>query len=576
VRKFYITTSEYTRTGVCSVSSVLGVFEPHTKTIREIFGGTNYYLIPDYQRPYSWEDEQIERLWDDIFSAFDEKDKYYFLGPTILARTNTGDLEVVDGQQRLTTLTILFCILRDFHFKDFKGKDRLLKNQVSNAIFSMVEDKYRLRLITQAHYQNQFEHEVLKNVILPQNDLTKSEKRKLQYKFMNAAMILKKKLDELCKESGIAKVKNFMSYIMQNVVMVTITCSNRVSAIKLFQIINTTGLELSLADLVKSSLFSRLETEKHKQFVATWQNIESLAENNDESVSDLLTYYAYYLLATKPKKSLYEELESRFKRKNSNRVVYDFKKFVEHYDEMVNKKSKVIYSLKYLPDKVFWKAILTTARKEGFRKFRELCRKLRNMYYLYWIAGYTTAKTRNFSFKLINRIKAGDSLGVLTKEINKQMKDDDVFKHAKDSLAEDCYEKKWLKPLLIVIEYEQTDESVFIPYSRNLHVDHILPQEWMKIKYWKRKWKEEEADDLLGTIGNLTLLSGRKNIRASNDSFPNKKKIYKGKGIDGKTAFEISKRILRNSDWTTREVTKRRKWLIGQAKRIFSLYEHSL
>lgn len=124
---------------------------------------------------------------------------------------------------------------------------------------------------------------------------------------------------------------------------------------------------------------------------------------------------------------------------------------------------------------------------------------------------------------------------------------------------------------MIVIEYEQTDESVFIPYSRNLHVDHILPEEWEKIKYWKRKWKEEEAYDLLDTIGNLTLLSGRKNIKASNDSYPKKKKIYKGKGIDGKTAFEISKRILRNSHWTKREVIKRRRWLIRQAKKILCL-----
>ena len=493
------------------------------------------------------------------------------MGPTILARTNTGDLEVVDGQQRLTTLTILFCILRDFHFKDFKGKDHVLKKQVSNAIVSMVDDKYRLRLITQAHYQNQFEQEVLQNVILPQNDLTKSEKRKLKYKFMNAAMILKKKLDELYKESGIAKVKNFMRYVMQNVVMVTITCSNRVSAIKLFQVINTTGLELSLADLVKSSLLSRLETEKHEQFVSTWQNLESLAENNDESVSDLLTYYTYYLLATKPKKSLYEELERKFKRKNSNGVVHDFRKFVEHYDDMVNEKSKVIYSLKYLPDKVFWKTILTAAKEEKFRKFRALCRKLRNMYYSYWVAGYTTAKTRNFSFKLVRLIKTGKTLGEITKEIDKEMKDDGVSGNAKENLAKDCYEKTWLKPLLIVIEYEQTDESVFIPYSRNLHVDHILPEEWEKIKYWKRKWKKEEADDLIDTIGNLTLLSGRKNIRASNDPFPNKKKVYRGKGIDGKTAFEISKRILRNSDWTKREVMKRRKWLTGQAKKILSL-----
>ena len=96
----------------------VGVFKPESKTIREIFDGNNYYHIPDYQRPYSWENEQIEQLWDDIYSAFDASDESYFLGPTIFIRSEEGHLEVVDAQQRLTTLTILFCVLRDFYLKD--------------------------------------------------------------------------------------------------------------------------------------------------------------------------------------------------------------------------------------------------------------------------------------------------------------------------------------------------------------------------------------------------------------------------------------------------------------------------
>ena len=144
------------------------IFKPEAKTIMKIFGDADsYYQIPDYQRPYSWNDEQIEQLWDDIYSAMKSNDESYFLGPMILIRTNDGYFEVVDGQQRLTTLMILFCVLRDLYLKD--------DNRILNAIKSLVDQKYRLRLITQSHYQNQFEQEILDGIKLPQNKLTKKQ-----------------------------------------------------------------------------------------------------------------------------------------------------------------------------------------------------------------------------------------------------------------------------------------------------------------------------------------------------------------------------------------------------------------
>jgi uncharacterized protein with ParB-like and HNH nuclease domain len=84
-----------------------GIFKPEAKTIMKIFGDADsYYQIPDYQRPYSWNTEQIEQMWDDIYSSMETKEESYFLGPIILIERK-GYFEVVDGQQRLTTLTIL-------------------------------------------------------------------------------------------------------------------------------------------------------------------------------------------------------------------------------------------------------------------------------------------------------------------------------------------------------------------------------------------------------------------------------------------------------------------------------------
>jgi uncharacterized protein with ParB-like and HNH nuclease domain len=91
------------------------IFKPQAKTIKQIFGDADsYYQIPDYQRPYSWKTEQIEELWEDVFLAMESKQESYFLGAIILA-SKDGYFEVIDGQQRITTITVLLCVIRDLY-----------------------------------------------------------------------------------------------------------------------------------------------------------------------------------------------------------------------------------------------------------------------------------------------------------------------------------------------------------------------------------------------------------------------------------------------------------------------------
>lgn len=76
------------------MNEVLSDFKTNSLTIREVFESVYYFQIPDYQRPYSWADEEIDQLWDDVYSSFESGDKYYFLGPLILAQTNKDTLKL--------------------------------------------------------------------------------------------------------------------------------------------------------------------------------------------------------------------------------------------------------------------------------------------------------------------------------------------------------------------------------------------------------------------------------------------------------------------------------------------------
>ena len=553
------------------------IFRPDKLTIRQIFDGSNYYKIPDYQRPYSWEAEQVEQLWDDLYSAFEAKETGYFLGSTIFIKTKEF-LDVVDGQQRLTSLIILFCVLRDLYFNRSNSKitltdqDNPLVNIIRNAIYSEVDGKYRIRLITQLDNQSQFEDEILKKVniprIMPKNISN----------YMNTANIFIKKIENLIWfNDGSDKLKAFVNYIFKNVVIITITCSNEDYAIKLFQVLNTRGLELSSSDLIKSHLYSKINDHdeiKRNQFINVWIQIEEISKQLDEKTDDLFTYYEYYLIGKNPEKSLYEELKSQFKNKDSNEIIYDFKKFIEYFRDITIKQSKVIYSFKYLPNQVFWKTILTTAKQNSFPEFDNLYNILRNTYYCYWIADYTTSKIKQLSFNIITWIKNGIPIEGIKKNIDTKMREDNVIRKIKENLEDDVYNKPWLKPLLCLIEYYQIDDSkisLIDTNNKNLHIEHILLQEWRKTLGWQKTWKNEEGDLWINKLGNLTLLSMKKNIRASNDPFDKKKQIYGRYKEDGITAFEITKMISEKSIWSVNETKERQQWYIKEIQKILDI-----
>ena len=190
-------------------------------------------------------------------------------------------------------------------------------------------------------------------------------------------------------------------------------------------------------------------------------------------------------------------------------------RIIKYYEEIVSEQSKEIYSLKYLRHQDYWRSILISAKLECWDKeeLLKLARELRRFYYLYWIADYTMPKIKQSSFKIIQWIKNKKDLEYIKEGLNKRLKRDRVIQRALGNLNESVYEFAWTKPLLLLIEYQQTDDSNinFIELEKYLHVEHILPRAYSKIPYWSERFNPQVADVLVNTIGNLTLLSGKKN-----------------------------------------------------------------
>jgi hypothetical protein len=231
---------------------------------------------------------------------------------------------------------------------------------------------------------------------------------------------------------------------------------------------------------------------------------------------------------------------------------------------------------------MYWRSILLTALIYKYEEYENLATSLHRFYYINWIAGNTLTRIKQISFNLIKWIHEGRDMNFIQSQFNDHIRNNKTLDRATDNLNGDIYFEPWCKPLLIMIEYHQTDNSSLAyidPYDKNIHVEHIIPQ-----TYDHEEWSHLSINDIENWINsgaNLTLLSGKKNIQASNNGFAKKIKVYKGKGIyedkeEGITTFRITQKIAdlaesNNNKWAEQQIYDRWEWFCLEIEAILKI-----
>ena len=238
------------------------------------------FLIPDYQRPYAWDESKCNTLWEDLFTfAFPNEnfdnfndEEEYFLGPivTYLNKEN-NKLEVIDGQQRLTTLMLL---LRAFY-------DKFLYAQDSNTVETRKEiakciwktDLYGNPKMDELKIQSEVAGEedkeeflnILKTGIVPKNYKSKYA---INFKFF------KEKIDDFALRYSMF-VSIFPQIIMRNCILLPIEADKQETALRIFSTLNDRGMPLSDADIFKAQLYKYYTDKGNKQdFIDKWKELE--------------------------------------------------------------------------------------------------------------------------------------------------------------------------------------------------------------------------------------------------------------------------------------------------------------
>lgn len=281
------------------------------KTIRELLTDKHAdFLIPDYQRPYAWGEDECSTLWDDLFAfafpnddfeQFDSGSDEYFLGPIVTFKNDEGKLEIIDGQQRLTTIMLL---LRAFYDKFANMKDKQsvkTRAAISECVWKTDEfddpDTDQLKIDSEVASDGD-KDEFLR--ILRTGCAENGWKSAYATNFA----FFQKRISQLVSEWPTYTVY-FARRILNNVIMLPIEAESQDTALRIFSTLNDRGLPLSDADIFKSQLYKFYSQRGEKDaFIARWKVLEEGANATfrpmrGTPMDELFTRYMYYRRAKK-------------------------------------------------------------------------------------------------------------------------------------------------------------------------------------------------------------------------------------------------------------------------------------
>lgn len=509
-------------------------------------GPKSLFLIPDYQRPYEWTEEECQTLWEDVFNfAFPdndctkfESDSEYFLGPIVTFKNAEGKKEVIDGQQRLTTI-LLF--LRAFYAKYGNMRDNQslkTRQKIEQCIWKTDEfgdpDKSQLKIDSEVATDEEKDEflSILKSGVTPPNTTSNYAKN---YGFFQ------KKIDEFL-EAFPGYFSYFPTRILNNCILLPIEAESQDTALRIFSTLNDRGKPLSDADIFKSQFYGFFkEKGKKDSFIASWKSLEETCEKIFHPIvgtpmDELFTRYMYYERAKKGVKTSTTEALRKFYERDgyallkNEQVFENLKALASFWQDIIDQNSdrfsdrvlQRLFVLNYAPNGMWANLVsvyfMQNADSEGILEDEAFFRFLNIITAFIWAyAVYNSGVNALRTPVYAEMVKIVSGLQVTFAE----------YKFNADSLRRkfENYSFNNRRPITRSMiswwECSRNDQQL-LPLETNFEIEHI---------YAKKRWEiERSLSDKanLESLGNKALLEKRINIRASDYRFTDKIKFYTG------------------------------------------------
>jgi Protein of unknown function DUF262/Protein of unknown function (DUF1524) len=557
----------------------LSLIEAHESKLNQIFSDEYEFEIPSYQRPYAWEEQQAQELLTDFIEAMDNGDDVYFLGSIVLIKEPHKPLSrVVDGQQRLTTLTIILSVLRDLTTNsEIRGTRRVYVYQKANPDSGSAE-RFRLllRQRDRAFFQKYIQNPDATNVLPDPETLEGS-----QQNIARNAIHLRSELIKLDEE----RRNKLIAYLIQRCYLVVVAVPTAEAARRIFTVLNARGLDLTATDILKANLLERAGSIHEKDLAERWETAE-LALGRDRMV-ELFGHIRTIFERDKPRIALevgFPKFVQTFNGK-AEKFVSDTLEPIADSMLLLNESpgvkrqfgddaAKAARSLDRIDNKDWMPPALLRLWKRSSGDQPAVAKFLveleRLAYFLFVTRADINTRIARYSAVMDEfdprpdreRPKVGLALSSSEQ------------KEFLEALSGPLYQKaRVCKPVL-----QRLDEALSsggASYDELVSIEHVLPQTVSEQSEWAVLFPEDaERTEWTHRLANLVFLTRRINTRASNWDFDRKKKEYFA-SKDGTSPFPLTQGVLQATAWTPEHLVQRQKKLVATLSSVWNLEAQS-
>ncbi|WCM40803.1 DUF262 domain-containing HNH endonuclease family protein [Flavobacterium sp. CBA20B-1] len=557
-----------------------GIQDTSNKTYRQLMGNGLRYEIPKFQRDYSWETEQWDDLWFDLMSLIENEEIEHYMGYLVLQTSNNKNFSIIDGQQRLTTMSLLILsvlkCLDDLVNQDIDRDDNLIRKETLlnsyigyvNPVTLISDNKIKLNRNSDDYYR---QHLVLLKDLPIRN--TNSSEKQMRSCFEWFYDKVRKQF-----KNGV-ELASFIDTIVDKISFTVIEVTDQLNAFKVFETLNARGVQLSSSDLLKNHLFSLVdETNPHVSEIEELEKLWSkvIGKLSSNKFEDYLRYYWNSRNKIVRKNNLFKTIKKTIINKaQAFELIRELDKNADVFIaiqnpndvlwENKNELIKALEELKLFQVRQTFSLFLIGYQNlaiENFIKLVKYCSVISFRYNV--ISGLNPNELEDVYNKLALEIKEKHNFSLdLLKSI--YVSDNDF----EQSFSSKSFKRTTRNHKIVKYIFGSIERKIFandIPYDSDIYtIEHILPENPNNDWY---QFSDEEINRSIFRIGNLTLLEKSLNKDVENSSFELKKQYLI------KSNSKLTQKLCQeNETWTESKIISRQKELARYAKSVWRIQQ---
>jgi len=563
-------------------------------SIRELLGRHYNFKVPRYQRGFCWDiRKEVSQFWDDI-QNMKEKQEEYFFGSMIFYKEQEDTYTIIDGQQRIALVTILFIVIRDIYMElkkeweaselnsEFIGKTDTTTKKIEKKLkLSNVDDEFFIKYILplRSGKEKQFYWKQLLKNCRKHKEKVPTSNRLLYFAYDYLYESINDELKNMEEKKRIEFLNSVVKVVSDNFKIIKSAVKNESYAYEVFETLNERGKQLGFRDLLKTYLFSKAEDKKEdvKEVETKWDKICKNLNNQSEIIDDFLRHYLMSINGITRKREVFKKFQEILEKYNVVILLTELEIESKNYASLLEpsmyfEDKDVIHLLediKTLNVKLCYPLLLSgfcLEDKDNFPKLLEMILKFTFRYST--VCGRPSNKLERLYLNDISvkiRKKEIDIEQIKKILIEKSPSDDDFYEEFKNFVPEDS---KVARYILREIEDSKSNREKLVNKDPNvLNLEHVMPLNPDPDCKKHLENKKVKIDDWNKMLGNLTLLLKKVNEKLENKCFKEKQKILLQEYKES-SKLSINKEIFskQTKDWTNKEIGKRQEQFVKIVK----------